>query len=305
MTFDSRADRECRRIAQEQYGVLSLEQALAAGLTKSGIRRRKQSGLWEVGLPGTLLFTTAPESWLRRVMTGVLHAGPCAVAGGRTAGGLLGLDGIPRREIEVLFVDGRRRRRPTGIIVHRTVHLEDRDVVYCAGIPTASPARTLLDLGAMVGEKTLRRAAISAIDKKLVTVSQLNDVLQRYGKPGRPGTAALRRVTRRLAGEGVLTDSELEDRVLEVIRNEGLPEPKRHYDIHVGDFRIGEVDFAYPTLKLAIEADGYEFHSSKPDFYRDRHRWNSFVAAGWRLLWFTHDDAERPRHFLQTLAALL
>lgn len=40
-------------------------------------------------------------------------------------------------------------------------------------------------------------------------------------------------------------------------------------------------------MKLAIEVDGWEFHSGRSAFERDRWRQNDLVLAGWRVLRFT------------------
>jgi very-short-patch-repair endonuclease len=65
------------------------------------------------------------------------------------------------------------------------------------------------------------------------------------------------------------------------------------------------LDLAYPKKMIAIEADGFEFHSSLVDFLRDRARQNALVALGWRVLRFTSADAKRPNRFLADLADLM
>jgi very-short-patch-repair endonuclease len=44
------------------------------------------------------------------------------------------------------------------------------------------------------------------------------------------------------------------------------------------------LDFAYPDVKLAIEADSYVWHASLADWRRDRARNNELVALGWSIL---------------------
>ena len=44
---------------------------------------------------------------------------------------------------------------------------------------------------------------------------------------------------------------------------------------------VGRVDAALPELKLAIEVDGFEHHSTPEAFQRDRTRQNDLVALGW------------------------
>ena len=61
--------------------------------------------------------------------------------------------------------------------------------------------------------------------------------------------------------------SEAERRLLELIRAAGLPEPKTN--VRVAGH---EVDVFWPDLRLAVEVDGYAFHSTRAAFERDRRR---------------------------------
>lgn len=56
---------------------------------------------------------------------------------------------------------------------------------------------------------------------------------------------------------------------------------------HVGAYRL---DFALPDKRLAIEVDGFTFHSSRDAFNRDRRRQADLEMLGWRVLRFTGDE---------------
>ena len=43
-------------------------------------------------------------------------------------------------------------------------------------------------------------------------------------------------------------------------------------------------DIYFPDHRLAVEVDGFAFHSSKSAFQSDRERQNAFVMAGYRVL---------------------
>jgi very-short-patch-repair endonuclease len=47
------------------------------------------------------------------------------------------------------------------------------------------------------------------------------------------------------------------------------------------------LDFAYPPAKIAIELDGYDFHTSRDQFTHDRRRGRDLDRAGWRVLHFS------------------
>lgn len=61
----------------------------------------------------------------------------------------------------------------------------------------------------------------------------------------------------------------------------------------VGRYRL---DFADAGRKLAIEADGFEFHTSKDQFTKDRQRQRDLELDGWRFIRFSgseiHADAD-------------
>lgn len=50
------------------------------------------------------------------------------------------------------------------------------------------------------------------------------------------------------------------------------------------------VDVGFPKQKVAIEVDGFAFHSDSEDFHQDRVRQNAIALAGWQVLRFTWLD---------------
>jgi very-short-patch-repair endonuclease len=90
-----------------------------------------------------------------------------------------------------------------------------------------------------------------------------------------------------------------------MFRSFGLPEPQRQFTVQV-DGNTFRLDFAYPERRLAIELDGYAFHSSPERFRADRERQNLVSLAGWLVLRFTwHDITQRPVSVALTIAEAL
>lgn len=56
-----------------------------------------------------------------------------------------------------------------------------------------------------------------------------------------------------------------------------------------GTFRA-RVDLGHRKARLALEAEGFEFHGSRRDFAADCHRYDELVAAGWLVLRFTYEQ---------------
>jgi very-short-patch-repair endonuclease len=99
----------------------------------------------------------------------------------------------------------------------------------------------------------------------------------------------------------------LEARLLRVIRrHRTLPEPVAQYEVREQGRFVARVDFAYPERKIAIEADGYRWHSDAARWRRDLSRRNELTRAGWLVLHFTWADvSSRPRDVAATILAAI
>lgn len=57
--------------------------------------------------------------------------------------------------------------------------------------------------------------------------------------------------------------------------------------VQEGHYRI---DFASPSLRLAIELDGFTYHSSREQFAKDRERERYLIERGWKVIRFHGDE---------------
>lgn len=55
---------------------------------------------------------------------------------------------------------------------------------------------------------------------------------------------------------------------------------------------MGRIDLALPHHKVAIEVDGYRWHSGRRAWRRDLERRNELTALGWTVLHATKEDAD-------------
>lgn len=94
------------------------------------------------------------------------------------------------------------------------------------------------------------------------------------------------------------TDSPIEETVYEELIKYGL-EPRTQFP--VGMFRI---DLAFPKLKLAIEADGKDFHSSEEQKKRDWYRQSRLEEQGWKFERFDGSFIHRFPRFVAAKIAL-
>jgi very-short-patch-repair endonuclease len=64
---------------------------------------------------------------------------------------------------------------------------------------------------------------------------------------------------------------------------------KHHSDRNlVPQYQVGpyRLDFAMPGLKLGFEIDGYDYHSGRHHYARDRARQRAIERLGWRVIRF-------------------
>lgn len=157
-------------------------------------------------------------------------------------------------------VTARHRHRLRGVHAHRSRTLQVADAAIHHGIPVTAPARTLLDLADVLGDRRLARAVNEAQVLGWVRADELAALLDR--SPGRRGSGRLRS---QLSQRGGPTRSELEDCFLAFVREHGLPRPE--VNRRVAGY---EVDMLWRPERLVVELDGRAFHAHR--FERDRVR---------------------------------
>lgn len=107
-------------------------------------------------------------------------------------------------------------------------------------------------------------------------------------------------------GSGAPHESHLEVKLSRLIRQSGLPEPVKQFEVREGGKFIARLDFAYPERRLAIEVDGFGWHSSTRQLQRDRQRQNALVIRKWKIARFASDDIKHhPYRVIEEIRALL
>ncbi|MDX6671032.1 MAG: hypothetical protein QOI91_1395 [Solirubrobacteraceae bacterium] len=276
-------------MAGRQHGVVSRSQLLALGLGADAIDHRLAAGRLHPLHRGIYAVGHRVVSREGRWMAAVLAAGPGAVLSHRAAGALWDLRPTARAQVEVTAPRALRSRG--ALQMHRTELAQDERTTH-RGIPVTTPARTLLDLAAVLPGPALGRAAEQAEALHLVDWASLDESLKRH--PRRPGAPRLRAILD--SGRvGIVTRSELEARFLALVTAAGLPAPRMNARIAVGGRRL-EVDCVWPESRVAVELDGHAYHSTRAAFERDRARDRLLQAAGWRVIRITwrqlHDEPQ-------------
>jgi hypothetical protein len=296
-------ERALARTAASQFGLLTINQQGAHGVTKDARVHRRSTGRYERLAPGVDAIGGAPRTWEQQIMAGCLAIDGLVGASHRTA--LRSWDiGSFQHPIE-LSVEYSRDPVPAGYDVHRSRDLTPDDIVWRHGIPVTTVPRTLVDVGAVLPERLVEQLVERACGRKLTTPKALRRQVAIVGRKGRRGAGVLRRVLERRALGEDLTDSELEELLARTCRDNGVPIPQCQVWVAL-DGRWRRLDFAYADAKIVIEVDGYESHTTWGAFEDDRIRQNALIAAGWRVLRFTRAQLLRtPRLVAAAIRRLL
>ena len=143
-----------------------------------------------------------------------------------------------------------------GIRLHVVRWLPDSDRARRAGVPVTTPARTLLDLAGIVGERALARAVHEAEVQGVVSNAELRERLRDVSGRREKG------VLQALVEEGpVGTRSDLEDATFALLRRHDLPRPHTNNGLP-GLPAWVEVDSISPPPNVVVEVDGDRFDST-------------------------------------------
>jgi hypothetical protein len=185
-----------------------------------------------------------------------------------------------------------------GVRTHRPRHSLPRnlEVTTWRGIPVTTPARTLVDLAAVLTEDELARAVHEAAVRHRTTPDKVEVVLAR--RPNSPGAGRLRAVLR---GDTRVSLSGLEKRFLELLTDDALPLPETNRPAG-GRY----VDCRWPDHHLTVEFDSYTYHHTRHAWEQDRRREREAYARGDQFRRYTHGDVfDRPEPMLAELRTLL
>lgn len=269
--------------ARRSYGVLTELQLLALGATDRWITQRVRCG-WLVRVHrGVYRVAGVPASW-ESLAAAAVAALPGAALSHRSAARLLGLDAGPATsELHLLAPTGCIRPRLDGVHLHRTRSWCQEDVVCVGVLRVTSPARTIVDLSPDLTRPSLERMLDDACVRGLVAPERVRRVLTRLGTRGRPGAGALVAALR--PWEAGRLDSVAEAAVERLLRRFRLPPARPQYEVRDGDGAfVARLDFAWPERRVALEVDGFRWHSSPRALHADLARQNRLQALGWSVV---------------------
>jgi hypothetical protein len=234
--------------------------------------------------------------WLRAAL---LAAGPGSAVSHRSAAAIDGM--TPPTDLLEITVPLGRSARVDGAIVHRAP-LRENEVEILHGMRVTKPARTLIDLAAVLDAEALGRALDEALSRRMVGCSYLTRRLEGLGSQGRRGIVVLRHlIAERFDGKPLAT-SVFERQLFRFLLEHSLPRPVAQHEVRLPSRRHRYLDYAYPHVMLGLEANSFRHHAGKTAWSHDNARNAELAAEGWRILPITEPDI--TQHAARTAAVL-
>ena len=263
---------------RDQDGVVTTAQARACGISARTIRRRVASGRWRSPHPRVHLAAGhrfGPEA---RVRAACLWAGPSALVSGPAAAYWHGFLDTPPTEIGITVPRSSGLAGRAGIRVRRReVAPEDRSERH--GLRLTARPLTVLETAAALDD------GAAFLDRALQRYVGFTSVHAAYCRMlSSTGSARAGRLLRAAADRSA---AESERRLVRLLRVAGITGWVLNHE--VGPYTL---DLAFPDRRVAVELDGWAWHTDQERFRRDRRKGNDLVLSGWSLLRVTWHDLD-------------
>ncbi|ANI40764.1 hypothetical protein [Mycolicibacterium vaccae] len=214
-----------------------------------------------------------------------LRAGePVAICLG-TAAAAYGFDTEDTRDIHAINPPRHQLRNCDGLVVHRR---EGAPLSVADGRPATAAAWTAVEVA-----RSLRRPrALATLDAALRSRScdHRGLAIAASAQAGRRGIVAVRDLIP-LADPRAESPMESEARL--AMLDGRLPAPLLQHELLDRSGRMWRVDFAWPGASLAVEYDGFDWHSDPERFARDRQKRAALQEIGWSMLSVVSDDVRK------------
>ncbi|MGW0160468.1 hypothetical protein ACWDUN_14255 [Mycobacterium sp. NPDC003323] len=213
-----------------------------------------------------------------------------------TAAAAYGFDTEDVVDLHVLNPSGHQLRASDGLIIHRR---DGAPLAQVEGRLATTAAWTAVEVA-----RSLRRSrALATLDAALRSETccrnQLLDAV--IGQYGRRGIVHVRELLPHAAPEA---ESPMESEARLVMVDAGLPMPELQYEVVDLSGRLWRLDFAWPSCKLAVEYDGFDWHSDPVSFAKDRQKRAALQELGWIVISIVADDVRRyPEDFIRRVEA--
>jgi hypothetical protein len=290
--------------ARRHDDVISRRHARQLGMSDQAISLRRTQHGWSSPVRGALLVPPVGDEVRAHARAAAEVTGEIVCA--LTAARLHGLPGLPRHrpgelvDLAVVGAPGRRQRR--GCRRHWW-DVSRGDVVDLDGIRATSVLRTLEDLVLTLDRDAMVCVLDAMLNTRLLSLDDLADIRNRLTV--RRGAEAIGRLWDLVDGRA---ESPLESRLRLLLTDGGVPPEELQCLVRNPKTgrAVARLDLAWPSRRVAVEADGEQPHSQPDPLFRDRDRQNNLVQLRWELLRFTWRDVlHRGDHVVRTVRTSL
>lgn len=271
-----------------QAGVISREQAFRAGLSRDAVDHLVRRRRWTPLHPHVYLVAGHRRDDEVGVRGAVLWAGDGAVLSGCAAAWWHGLTDRAPAAVRVTVPRHRNPRGRPAVEVRRR-DLDPVDVTRVRGIAVTARPLTVLEASVELGGRFLDRALQRSVRFPAVYAAHRRNL-------GAQGSA---RAGQLLVAAADRSASETERLLVRLLRSSGA----RGW--HRGFPASGLlIDIAFPDAMVAVEIDGWAWHTDAVRARADERRRSVLVRAGWTILRYTwHDLVERPAAVLAEIGS--
>lgn len=257
-------------------GIITLAQAKRAGLSEDAVSRCLRSGHWRRCGPSVYFVDDRPYTDAARIRAAVWSYGAQAAASGLAAAYWHGLTKFAPDIVEVTVPRNSNGRCHAGSKVRRR-SLRTVDLETYRDLRVTRLALTVVEAAARPG------GGVKILDSALQRRVELHELWRAHIRnKGRYGSPAARMLLQ-AAGDGA--HSQAERLLIQLLKAAKITGWRANHP--VAGYRV---DVGFPKQKVAIEVDGFAFHSDSEDFHQDRVRQNAIALAGWQVLRFTWLD---------------
>jgi hypothetical protein len=242
----------------------------------------------------TGIYTDGEPDVLTRLRGLDLRAGTAVAICLGTAAAAYGFDTEEDDDLHVLTPPRHLLRDSDGLKVHRR---NGAPLVVVDARRATAPAWTAVEVA-----RSLRRPrALATLDAALrsQTCDRQGLHMAAVEQFGRRGIVHVREL---IPFADPLAESPMESEARLMMFDGGLPAPALQHEVIDAEGRLWRVDFAWPDQKVAVEYDGFDWHSDPVAFRRDRLKRDALRAARWEVISLVSDDVRRhPDETVRTI----
>lgn len=272
---------EAHATLARQHGVASIPDLLDAGMTRSAIDDVVRRGGLRLVIPGAYRSPSIPDSEVQRCAA-VSRARPDLVIAGPTAGRLMGLRRLPRDDrIHAIAPPASNPSIERWVVPFRTPTIAPADIVERSdGIRVLDRPRLALDLARFVNDLDLGSIIEQTLSDGRHSVGEMYAVAVDWMSPRRRWVRRfVEALDRRI--DGPAAESHLEVIIGDRLRGAGVSGLVRQHVIEPAGHRMIRFDLAVPSLRWALEIDGFPTHRELAGARADRRRDRAAHGLGW------------------------